>query len=161
MSIRLDNAESVHRAWPAIGENGQQSPPGDNNPACNQLLTEPELTAYGKAYYGASVEVHPLGAAGVGKASRENFADARKWCSSALSRGLGEKRLVLGHNFGALTLWTSSCFFLVLADGHRQGETLVTLFATILVNRHRGVRSTWLTRLYPALRDVAAISARP
>ena len=48
----------------------------DNNRACNQLLTEPELTAYGKAYYGASVEVHPLGAAGAGKASRENVADA-------------------------------------------------------------------------------------
>src|SRR6516164_4870941 len=83
-----------------------------------------------------------------------------KWCYSALSRGLGEKRLVLGHNFGALALWTSSCFFLVLADGHREGETLVTLFATILVNRHRGVRSTWLTRLYPALRDVTGMPAR-
>ena len=57
---------------------------------------------------------------------------------SALSRGLGEKRLVLRHNFHALTIWTSNRLFLVVADGHREGETLVTLFTKIFVNRHMG-----------------------
>ncbi len=76
LSIRLDNAESVHRACPLSAGTGNSHRQDDNNAACNQLLTEPELTAYGKAYYGASVEVHPLGAAGAGKASRENFGDA-------------------------------------------------------------------------------------
>jgi hypothetical protein len=90
-------------------------------------------------HYGAGVEVHP-GRSRCQEGKPRKLRRRRKWCYSALSRGLGEKRLVLGHNFGALTLWTSSCFFLVLADGHRQGETLVTLFATILVNRHRGFR---------------------
>lgn len=57
---------------------------------------------------------------------------------SALSRGLGEKRLVLRHNFRALTVWTLNRLFLVFADGHRESETLVTLFAKIFVNRHMG-----------------------
>jgi hypothetical protein len=57
---------------------------------------------------------------------------------SALSRGLGEKRLVLRHNFRALTVWTLNRLFPVLADGHRESETLVTLFAKKFVNRHMG-----------------------
>ena len=57
---------------------------------------------------------------------------------SALSRGLGEKRQVLRRNFRALTVWTLNRLFLVVADGHRESETLVTLFAKIFVNRHMG-----------------------
>jgi hypothetical protein len=68
-------------------------------------------------------------------------------CLSALSRGLGEKRLVLRHNFRALTIWTLNRFFLVLADRHREGETLVTLFAKIFVYRHIG-RSGLINQIY-------------
>ena len=66
---------------------------------------------------------------------------------STLSRGFGEKRLVLRHNFRALTIWTLNRLFLVLADRHREGETLVTLFAKIFVNRHIG-RSGLINQIY-------------
>ena len=40
-------------------------------------------------------------------------------------------------HFSALAAGALNPFFVVLADCHREGETLVTLFAKIFVKRHR------------------------
>jgi hypothetical protein len=38
----------------------------------------------------------------------------------------------------ALATWTLDAFFVVLANGHRDGESLVALLAEIFVEGHRG-----------------------
>jgi hypothetical protein len=44
----------------------------------------------------------------------------------------------LRGNFGALAIRTLDAFFVVFADGHGDGESLVALLAEIFVEGHRG-----------------------
>ena len=60
--------------------------------------------------------------------------------SSAFSRCLREKGLNLLLHFSALAAGALNPFFVVLADCHREGETLAALFAKIFVKSHRNLR---------------------
>jgi hypothetical protein len=57
--------------------------------------------------------------------------------SSAFSGSLREKRFELWHYFVALAVGASNLFLVVLANCHRNGESLATLLAKIFVERHK------------------------